>query len=123
MSGQIRGVRMGSHTQIGGEQRMAQAARTEHRYRTADGHEFTDAFAADAEVPAEWESKFGTGRLVGETATAEEPNGNATHQRTHWDMLKERRSNEELEEILSEQLERLRDRRQRALTDAAERAS
>lgn len=83
-------------------------------YRTEDGATFEVVFAADAEIPEVWESpRTGLeGRLVGDdgqlveqTETEEKP------ARTHWDMLLERRTRAELEEILQERLEFLRARR------------
>lgn len=83
-------------------------------YVTEDGERFVVTFAADAEVPEVWPSpKSGEeGRLLDDAgnrveyqAPAEKP------QRTHWDMLLERRSREELEEILQERLTYLRERR------------
>lgn len=119
MSGQIRGVRMGSHVQLGGEDRAPRAPRSEHLYRTETGHEFTVVFAEGAEIPDTWTSQYGTGRLIGEAGTpAPHRASDDKHPRSHWDMLRERRSEAELEEILNEQLVRLRERRRRALDEA-----
>ena len=61
-------------------------------------------FADDAEVPITWECKFdGT---VARLVDGEEPEPKkAKPPRTHWDMLLERRSIAELEDILNERLE------------------
>lgn len=83
------------------------APRQEVEYLCPDGHTFTVTMADEADVPSEWEDpKTGQiGRLVGgepPEAKDEKP------VRTHWDMLLERRSEAELEEILTERLEMLR---------------
>ena len=70
-------------------------------------------FAVDAEVPITWECKFdGTvARLVDATEPEQKK---AKPPRTHWDMLLERRSMAELEDILNERLDEVRARRGRA---------
>ena len=83
-------------------------------YRTDDGTTFEVVFAAEAEIPEVWESpRTGQeGRLVdenGELVETEVVEEKAA--RTHWDMLLERRTRAELEEILQERLEYLRARR------------
>jgi len=88
--------------------------RQQRTYQTADGEKFIVTFAADAEVPEVWGSpRSGVeGRLLddkGHEVEYEAPEGKP--QRTHWDMLLERRSREELEEILEERLKFLRSRR------------
>lgn len=79
------------------------------RYVSANGFEFEVAFANDAEAPATWESpQGGIGRRV--DGTVPEPK-KVKPPRTHWDMLLERRSVPELEELLAERLDLLRERR------------
>jgi len=83
------------------------APRQQVTYVTDAGLEFQVTMAAEAEVPAEWEcpSNGQMGRRVG----GDEPEIKKDKPvRTHWDMLLERRSIKELEEILSERLELLR---------------
>jgi hypothetical protein len=64
-------------------------------------------FSAEAEIPPEWEC-----RACGRTALlvdGEGPEEKAVKPaRTHWDMLMERRTLEELEEVLAERLAVLR---------------
>lgn len=76
-------------------------------YSCAKGHRFSVPFATDADLPLTWECKVcgGVAVLV-DGATPEEKQGKPA--RTHWDMLLERRSVEELEELLAERLELLR---------------
>jgi hypothetical protein len=63
--------------------------------------------SADSEPPATWECKCGAkAEYLGEAEPEEKKRKKP--QRTHWDMLLERRSEEELEVLLQEQLEVLR---------------
>jgi hypothetical protein len=74
------------------------------RYRTENGEEFEVPFADDADIPGTWQSRNGMeGRLI-EGGELAEPK-KVKVPRTPWDMLRERRSIEELEELLKERLE------------------
>jgi rubredoxin len=67
-------------------------------------------FSTEAEIPSTWECRFdgNVARLV----DAEEPEEKKVKPpRTHWDMLLERRSIPELEEVLAERLAFIRERR------------
>ena len=70
-------------------------------------------FAVDAEVPPTWECKF-DGSLARLVDGAEPEQKKAKPPRTHWDMLLERRTLAELDEILNERLAEVRARRGRA---------
>jgi ABC-type molybdate transport system substrate-binding protein len=88
--------------------------RKKSMYRAADGTEFEVIFAADAEVPQQWESpKTGQeGVLLGSDGVPvvlDETDVKVP--RSHWDMLLERRTRAELEELLQERLDYLRSRR------------
>jgi len=110
----LRGARIGS-TSLQSEEGIEFAPRQRVEYVTDKGRRFTVMFDAEAEAPAEWVDQR-TGDVgflddeAGRTARAEfeEKEG---QQRTHWDMLMERRTREELEELLNERLELLRARR------------
>ena len=66
-------------------------------------------FADDAEIPGSWMCKNGQeGQLIDGPAV-EVKKGKPP--RTHWDMLLERRSLEELEELLKERMDLLKKRR------------
>jgi len=109
----LRGMRLGSQS-LQSEIGVEFSPRKKSIYRTDDGTTFEVMFAAEAEVPDIWQSpKTGQeGRLVGEDGdlvVVEEVETKAV--RTHWDMLLERRTREELEELLAERLELLRARR------------
>ena len=82
------------------------ADRVEITYTCPTDHEFTRVFAADATVPSSWDCPrcgrdASCGHTLGE-APAEEC------QRTHWDMVLERRTTEELAEMLAERVVELR---------------
>ncbi|MFT4187240.1 MAG: RNA polymerase-binding protein RbpA [Aeromicrobium sp.] len=102
----LRGARLGGQS-FEDERGVEMAPRQEVEYVLPNGSTFTVTMAEEAEVPLEWEDpKTGVmGRLV----DGAEPEAKAEKPvRTHWDMLLERRSTEELEEILTERLEMLR---------------
>ena len=83
------------------------AARQEIGFDCAKGHHFTLTFAEGAELPTIWECP----RCGGEARRSDgvQPEAKETKPtRTHWDMLLERRSIPELEELLAERLEQIR---------------
>lgn len=82
------------------------APRQMAKYRTPNGEVFEVPFADDAEIPEEWMCKNGqVGTLMEGEGVEAKP---AKPPRTHWDMLRERRSLEELEETYKIQLNKLR---------------
>ena len=109
----LRGMRLGSQS-LQSEEGVEFASRRKSVYRTEDGTTFEVVFASEAEIPEVWSSpRTGQeGRLIAEDGTlvqSEEVETKAP--RTHWDMLLERRTRAELEELLQERLEYLRARR------------
>lgn len=86
------------------------APRQVARYRTANGEEFDVPFAHDAEIPGVWSCRNGHegARIDGE---APEPVKVKKPPRTHWDMLLERRSIEDLDKLLNERLAVIKSRR------------
>jgi len=80
------------------------------RYRTENGEEFDMPFAADAAVPGTWLCRNGMEGTLIEGGELAEPK-KVKVPRTHWDMLRERRSIEELDELLKERLEIIKSRR------------
>ncbi|MGH3669069.1 MAG: RNA polymerase-binding protein RbpA [Pseudonocardiaceae bacterium] len=82
-------------------------------YGCPKGHDFTVSFANDADTPMIWECRLhgSESRLV--DGVEPEPK-KIKPPRTHWDMLLERRSIPELEELLDERLSELRGRRSRS---------
>ena len=93
----LRGMRLGSQS-METESNVQPAPRQRVEYRTADGDRVFVTFAAEAEIPSVWTAKSVNGDS---TADAEEEKP----ARTHWDMLMERRSIEELEKTLEDRLE------------------
>lgn len=90
-------------------------------YQLDDGSTFEVTFAADAEIPTLWESpqSGAEGRLLGENGKPvplDEVESRVP--RSHWDMLLERRTRAELQELLDERLEFLRARRGKKKVDA-----
>lgn len=85
------------------------APRRMARYRTDNGEEFDVPFADDAEIPGTWLCKNGLEGTLIDGVAAEEKK--VKPPRTHWDMLLERRSEGELEELLKERLDLLKARR------------
>ena len=70
-------------------------------------HHFTVVFAEEAELPTEWECpRCGSPAARSDGTRPEEKD--VKPPRTHWDMLLERRSIAELEELLAERLEEVR---------------
>lgn len=109
----LRGMRLGSQS-LQSEEGVEFSPRKKSQYRTDDGTTFEVMFAAEADVPETWESpRTGLeGRLVGEDGGLVQSAVVETKPpRTHWDMLLERRTRPELEELLQERLELLRARR------------
>lgn len=76
------------------------------KYVCANNHISELPFSIDADVPPLWECRCGQeAKLVDGPEPDVKPGKVA---RTHWDMLLERRSIAELEELLEERLEHLR---------------
>ncbi len=102
----LRGSRLGAvsyETERGSEM----AARQNVTYDCPNGHQVGVPFAAEADVPAAWECRVcGAEALLVDGERPEPKKVKPT--RTHWDMLMERRTTEDLEEVLAERLAVLR---------------
>ena len=108
----LRGMQIGAKS-LESEDGVVFADRFVVRYLCPNGHEFEVTLSSEATPPATWECKCGPAAdLIGETDDDEEYKP-VKPQRTHWDMLLERRSIEELEVVLSEQLTSYREGRLR----------
>ena len=108
----LRGRQIGAKS-LESEDGGVSADRCIARYGCPNGHEFEVTRSSEATAPATWEGKCGQqADLIGETVE-DEDNKPVKPQRTHWDMLLERRSIEELEVVLSEQLTAYREGRLR----------
>lgn len=102
----LRGSRLGS-VSYESDRNTELAPRMTAKYDCPDGHHFTVPFAVEADVPATWEC-----RACGVPAAlvdGERPEPKKVKPaRTHWDMLMERRTPKDLDELLEERLAVLR---------------
>ncbi|NLT25999.1 MAG: RNA polymerase-binding protein RbpA [Microbacteriaceae bacterium] len=109
----LRGMRLGAQS-LQSDEGVVLVDHQLRTYQTDRGERFIVTFAADAEAPEVWDSpKTGEeGRLLDEDGdlVPYEPPAQKP-QRTHWDMLLERRTKEDLEEVLQVRLDWLRERR------------
>ena len=104
----LRGMRLGSQS-METESNVQPAPRQRGEYRTADGDRVFVTFAAEAEIPPVWTAKSGKEAFLvngDSTANAEDEKP----ARTHWDMLMERRSIEELEKSTTATTSRSKER-------------
>ena len=101
----MRGTRLGAQS-LENDTGIQPAARHLVTYHCPNDHTFVVPLSVEAEIPAVWECRCGAEAL---REDAERPPRKPTRPpRTHWDMLMERRSTAELEELLAERLELLR---------------
>jgi hypothetical protein len=105
MSESMRGTRLGALS-YETDAHIVPAERRTVTYVCPEGHRSVVPFSVEAEeIPFEWNCRCGR--------TAERPDVAAPeakperHQRTHWDMLLERRTIADLEALLEERLELL----------------
>ena len=79
-------------------------------YRCARGHEFSVPCSEEAEITSTWDCRLDGS--VAKLIDGPEPEAKKVKApRTHWDMLMERRTVADLEEVLAERLDVLRARR------------
>lgn len=107
-----RGMRLGSQS-LESTEGVKFEPRNRFTYKCASGHLTELAFSVEAEVPGTWECKVcSKDALLMQSGETVEPQdlGDKTP-RSHWQMLLERRSLAELEEILQERLVAIRERR------------
>ncbi len=102
----LRGARLGGQS-FEDERGVEFAPRQQVGYACPKGHDFSIPMAEEADVPTVWECpRCGAEARLADGAEPEARKDKPV--RTHWDMLRERRSIPELEEILSERLDLLR---------------
>lgn len=109
----LRGMRLGSQS-LQSEEGVELSDRKRAVYQSDDGETFDVVFSAEADVPQTWaDPRSGReGRLLGDDGIPVEVAAeDVKAPRTHWDMLLERRTRDELEELLQERLQFLRARR------------
>lgn len=110
----LRGARLGSAS-LQSEEGVVFADRKLVQYRCPQcGHTSDVIFAAEAESPDAWECRncgHQAARVGADDEIVADVSEPATSGRTPWEMLLERRSIPELEELLQERLDWLRSRR------------
>jgi hypothetical protein len=112
MAETMRGMRLGSQS-MESEFGVEMAQRQKVEFRCAKNHEFELVFSAEAELPQTWECnkcdqiaiRLEDGNEIAFEGFAQE------EKRTHFDMVLERRTRQELEELLEEMLQQMRERR------------
>jgi len=109
----LRGMRLGAQS-LQSEEGVSFSPRATHTYLCPEcGRETTLVFAAEADAPEAWECRYCGHEavlLVGDVPV-EIDRSDVKTPRSHWDMLLERRTIPELEELLEERLQYLRARR------------
>jgi hypothetical protein len=106
----MKGSRVGAGVSYETERNRELEPRQIARYRTDNGEEFEVPFADDAAIPGTWLCRNGMEGTVIEGGELAEPK-KVKVPRTPWDMLRERRSIEQLDELLQERLEIIQSRR------------
>jgi len=109
----LRGMRLGAQS-LQSEEGVSFSPRASYTYVCANcGRETAMVFAAEAEAPDTWECRYcgHEATLLVDDKPVEVDRGEAKAARSHWDMLLERRTEAELEELLQERLAYLRSRR------------
>ena len=107
----LRGMRLGAQS-LQTEEGVEYSPRVRYQYQLANGEVEDVVFAREVQPPLHWPCAGGEGTLVNsEQLGVSEDQHDEKPARTHWDMLLERRSPEELEETLQERLTYLRERR------------
>ncbi len=104
----LRGTNLGTLS-LETEEGIVFSERQTVRYQCPKGHISELPFSVEADIPSLWECRCGAeAKLVDGPEPDRKP---VKPQRTHWDMLLERRSIPELEELLEERLTLLRQSR------------
>ena len=103
----LRGMGLGAKS-FEDEEGIEFAARQTLGFDCPQGHHFERVFAEEAELPLSWECpKCGQAAVRSDGTRAEAKEQKPP--RTHWDMLRERRSIPELQDLLEERLALLRE--------------
>ena len=102
----LRGSRLGAQS-YENDAGVEMAARQEVGYDCPRGHHFTMPFSVEADVPVVWECRVCGGEALLVDGTQPEAK-KSKPPRTHWDMLMERRTTADLEDLLAERLALLR---------------
>lgn len=98
----LRGMSIGAKS-LESDDNVDFAARSDVAYVCPKGHRTILPFSQDAEIPEEWECRCGlTAHREGERDQEADEITKPT--RTHWDMLLERRNEDELKELLKKRI-------------------
>ena len=104
----MRGIRLGTQS-LESEVGVSYSPRTKYQFLCPNGHSSDIVFAQDAELPQTWQckscSEFGTLLKDGKPITLSL--AEIKTPKSHWDMLLERRTINDLEDLLSERLDLL----------------
>lgn len=112
MAETMRGMRLGAQS-LESDRGVELSERQKADFRCPNGHEFSITFSATAELPASWDCRNcdSTAVRVADGVEVESGASEPEGPRTHYDMVLERRSRAELEELLEEMLTAMRKRR------------
>lgn len=102
----LRGSRLGAQS-YETDDNVEAAPRIPVAYDCPHGHRVVVPFSIEADVPSTWECRVCGAEALRSDGERPEPK-KIKPARTHWDMLMERRSIAELEELLAERLQILR---------------
>lgn len=103
----LRGVGLGAKS-YEDEEGIEFADRKTLGFHCENGHDFEVTFSVEADLPTEWECPR-CGAVAQRSDGTEPEEKEEKPPRTHWDMLLERRSIDELEELLAERLQEIRE--------------
>lgn len=101
----LRGMSIGAKS-MESDEGIDFAPRFQAYYDCPNGHTIILPFSTEAEVPPVWECRCGGEALLRDSGLADDRAAKPI--RTHWDMLLERRTMPELQELLNERLDLLR---------------
>ena len=104
----LRGSRLGALS-METDENVVPSERQITTYLCPNGHVIELPFSVEAEIPPTWECRCGADAKLKDGVEVEAKAVKPA--RTHWDMLLERRSIPELEELLEERLTLLRESR------------
>lgn len=108
----MKGNRLGSQS-FEREAGVEPAPRKRIEYRCAGGHVFGVNLEISAVAPLSWQCRHCTELGYQDSVAAAQEIEAAERGKTHFEMLLERRSREELEELLADRIEQLRAQRRR----------
>ena len=105
----LRGSRLGALS-METDENVVPSERQITSYLCPQGHLIELPFSVEADIPATWECRCGEEAILRDHVKPE-PTKPVKQPRTHWDMLLERRSVDELEELLKERLDLIKTKR------------